>query len=91
MISFICKIQIFTILIINFCPNNLYNHVYSKSALIKRKGHSAKLGKFISQACFSAWSVCMCYRTKLFLGYSIFKLVYWFQPSAIIFNLFQPK
>ena len=31
---------------------------------------------------------CICYKSKLFLGYSIFKLVYFFQTKV---NLSQPR
>ena len=32
---------------------------------------------------------CMCYRSKLILGYSVFKLVYFFQTRSICLNLAQ--
>ena len=32
---------------------------------------------------------CICYKSKLFLGYSIFKLVYFFQTRSICLNLGQ--
>ena len=31
----------------------------------------------------SRWALCMCYRSNLFLGYSIFKLAYFFQTKLI--------
>ena len=38
--------------------------------------------------CFASWA-CICYRSKLFLGYSIFKLVHFFKTRSICLNLGQ--
>ena len=41
--------------------------------------------------CFPIFIIlcCICYRSKLFLGYSIFKLAYFFQTRSICLNLGQ--